>query len=423
MEKNILKYLSDIDEHKPQIFILSNGIRIVFEEDGKYPTASIGVLVPSGSRFEDKSTAGLSHFMEHILFQGTKNRTTFQISSSIENVGGEINAYTDTQDTLFYVHVPSMHVPLALDVLSDMIMNPLFSDKAIESESKVIEQEIYRSLDEPRDVVSDNLLKAVYGEDPIANKILGTIESVSSFRHQDFVDYHQKHYLAPGLIISIAGTVDIDESLAIMENSFGKIPKGPSIPKWNVPITYAKRIVAEKPTEQTYIEMALPGYPIYSKENFASVMLSVIFGGNMSSRLFQRLRIVEPLVYATGSEVVDFDNSGFLEIMAECSPDNSERVQEVLIEQIELMRKNKITKEELKNAREAVLGNLLMGLESYSNRMVRNATAVYLRGSIRTIDEVVKQVSDISMEMINSIIDNTFDLSKLAVSIVHGPEK
>jgi predicted Zn-dependent peptidase len=423
MEKNITKYLSDIGTHQPKVFTLSNGIRVVFEEDGKYPTAAIGVLVPSGARFEDKSTSGLSHFMEHMLFQGTEHRTSFEISSAIENVGGELNAFTDVQDTLYLMHVSSMHVPLALEVLADMIIHPLFSEKAIQSEAKVVKQEIYRSQDEPGDAVGEGLLKAVYGGDPLANITLGSIESVSSFTHQDFVAYHQKHYLAPGLVISIAGTADMDEALNDMEKTFGQIPTGPVIPKWEVPVIFAKKIVVEKPTEQVHIAMALPGYPIYSKESFSATMAAVILGGNMSSRLFQRMRNQEPLVYTTGASTTDFSNTGFLEISAETSPENAGRVQEVLLEQIEKMHKEKISKEELQHAKDAVLGSLLLGMESSFNRMSRNATAIYLRGSIRGLDEVVKQINATTMEMMEAVIEHIFDISKLATSIVHGPEK
>jgi len=423
MENNITKYLSDIGTHQPKLFTLSNGIRVVFEEDGKYPTAAIGVLVPSGARFEDKNTAGLSHFMEHMLFQGTEQRTSFEISSTIENVGGELNAFTDVQDTLYLMHVSSMHVPLALEVLADMVMHPLFSEKAIQSEAKVVQQEIYRSQDEPGDAVGEGLLKAVYGTDPIANITLGTIASVSSFTHKDFVAYHQQHYLAPGLVISIAGTADMLEALELLEKTFGQLPKAPVLPKWEVPVTFANKIIVEKPTEQVHIAMALPGYPIYSKESFSATMLSVILGGNMSSRLFQRLRNQEPLVYTTGASTMDFSNTGFLELFAESSPENAERVQAVLLEQIEKMRKEKISKAELQHAKDAVLGSLLLGMESSFNRMSRNANAIYLRGTIRSLEEVVKQINETTMEMMETVIEHIFDISKLATSIVHGPEK
>lgn len=423
MENNITKYLSDIGTQQPKLFTLSNGIRVIFEGGGKYPTAAIGVLAPSGARFEDKSTSGLSHFMEHMLFQGTEHRTNAEIVATIENVGGEVNAFTDVQDTLFYMHVPSMHVPLALEVLADMLIHPLFSEKTIQSEAKVVEQEIYRSQDEPSDAVGEGLLRARYGKDPLANITLGSIESVSSFTHQDFVAYHQQHYLAPGLVISIAGTADTDEALNAMEKTFGQIPTGPVIPKWKVPVTFAKKIVVEKPTEQVHIAMALPGYPIYSKESFGATMVSVILGGNMSSRLFQRMRNQEPLVYAIGASTEDFNNTGFLEISAESSAENAGRVQEVLLEQIIKMRKEKISVVELQHAKDAVLGSLLLGMESSFNRMNRNANAIYLRGSIRRLDEIVKQINETSMEMMETVIEHVFDTSKLATSIVHGPKK
>jgi len=191
-------------ERKPEVITLSNGIRVVFDVDKGHPTAAVGALVASGSRFEDDHTHGLSHFMEHILFKGTEHRTSLEISSAIENVGGELNAFTDTQYTMFYMRVPAVHMPLALDVLSDILLHPSFDPAAIELERRVIEQEIYSFEDSPDDVVTDELLKGVYGSDPVASNPLGTLESVRSFRRSDFVDYFQKHFAAPDIVLSLA---------------------------------------------------------------------------------------------------------------------------------------------------------------------------------------------------------------------------
>ncbi len=199
-------------ERKPEVITLSNGIRVVFDVDRGHPTAAVGALVASGSRFEDDHTHGLSHFMEHILFKGTERRSSLEISSAIENVGGELNAFTDSQYTMFYMRVPAVHTPLALDVLSDILLHPLFDPAAIELERRVIEQEIYSFEDSPDDVVTDELLKGVYGSDPVASNPLGTIESVRAFGRSDFVEYFHRHFTAPDIILSLAGDVDVDAS-------------------------------------------------------------------------------------------------------------------------------------------------------------------------------------------------------------------
>jgi len=410
-------------EQKPRVITLSNGIRVVFDVDKGHPTAAVGALVASGSRFEDEHTQGLSHFMEHILFKGTEHRSSLEISSAIENVGGELNAFTDTQYTMFYMRVPSVHTPLALDVLSDIIMHPLFDETAIQLERKVIEQEILAFQDSPDDVAADELLKAVYGNDPVAANPLGTIESVRSFRRDDFVDYYRRHFSAPDMVISLAGDIDVDASANFLEKTFGSIPTGPGRSDWNIPARNVSRVVTEKPTEQVYLAMALPGYPQYTERRSILTLVSGIFGGNMSSRLFQRAREKEALVYSIGSFPVSFSNTGLLGVSAESSPENASRVQQVVVEEIDAMRRDKISMVELQHAKDTVLGSFLLSLETFFRRMHRNASELYMRDAIRTVAEITERINAITLGDTLDVIDEVFDSSKLAVSVVHGPDK
>lgn len=410
-------------EQKPEIVTLSNGIHAIFDVDKGHPTAAVGCLVASGSRFEDETTCGLSHFMEHILFKGTENRSSLEISSAIENVGGELNAFTDTQYTMFYIRVPGVHVPLALDVLSDIIMHPLFDPTAIDLERKVIEQEILAFEDSPDDVVADELLKAIYGDDPVASNPLGTIDSVRSFDRRNFSAYYRRHFCAPGIILSLAGDVDVDASAGFLEKTFGAMPTGTALTSWGVPARKTGHVVTEKPTEQVYLAMGLPGYPQYSEKSSILGLVSGIFGGNMSSRLFQRAREREALVYSIGSFPVSFSNTGLLGISAESSPENAERVQQVICDEIDTMRRDKISMVELQHAKDTLLGNFLLSLESFFRRMHRNASELYMRDSIRTVAEITEHVNAITLGDALEVIDEVFDTSKLAVSVVHGPSK
>lgn len=410
-------------ERKPEVVTLSNGIRVVFDVDKGHPTAAVGALVASGSRFEDEHTHGLSHFMEHILFKGTEHRSSLEISSAIENIGGELNAFTDTQYTMFYIRVPGIHVPLALDVLSDILLYPLFDPAAIELERRVIEQEIFSFEDSPDDVVTDELLKGVYGSDPVASNPLGTLESVRSFGRSDFVNYFHKHFAAPDIILSLAGDIDIDASVRFLEDSFGHVSTGPGRAEWGVPVRTAVRTETERPTEQVYLAMALPGFAQYSRQGSILNLVSSIFGGNMSSRLFQRAREKEALVYSIGSFPVSFSNTGLLGVSAESSPENASRVQEVIREEIENMRQDKISMAELQHAKETVLGGFLLSLESFFRRMHRNASELYMRDRIRTVANITEQINSITLGEALSVIDDVFDTSQLAVSIVHGPGK
>lgn len=410
-------------EHRPEVLTLSNGIRVVFDVDRGHPTAAVGALVASGSRFEDDSTRGLSHFMEHILFKGTEHRSSLEISSAIENVGGELNAFTDTQYTMFYMRVPSVHVGLALDVLSDILLHPLFDPVAIDLERRVIEQEIFAFNDSPDDVVTDQLLKGVYGEDPVAANPLGTVDSVRSFKRDDFVGYYHQHFSAPDIVLSLAGDIDVDASARYLEESFGVLERGQGKMAWGTPAQSVVFRETERPTEQVYMAMALPGFAQFTRESSILNLLSRVFGGNMSSRLFQRAREKEALVYSIGSFPVSFSNTGLLGVAAESSPENAARVQEVIREEIEIMRNDKISMAELQHAKDTVLGGFLLSLESFFRRMHRNASELYMRDHIRTVAEVAESVNSITLGDALSVIDDVFDTSKLAVSIVHGPSK
>jgi predicted Zn-dependent peptidase len=410
-------------ENRPEVITLSNGIRVVFDVDRGHPTTAVGALVASGSRFEDEHTQGLSHFMEHILFKGTEHRSSLEISSAIENVGGELNAFTDTQYTMFYMRVPKVHTPVALDVLSDILLHPLFDPAAIDLERKVIEQEIFSFEDSPDDVVTDELLKGVYGDDPVAANPLGTVESVRSFTRQDFVEYYRKHFSAPDIVLSLAGDIDVDASARFLDDSFGRLVIGAHKQEWGIPVRHTVHRDTQRPTEQVYLAMALPGYPQYSAQRTVLNLVSSIFGGNMSSRLFQRAREKEALVYSIGSFPVSFSNTGLLGVSAESSPENSVRVQDVIVDEIETMRRDKISMVELHHAKDTVLGGFLLSLESFFHRMHRNASELYMRGQIRTVAEVTGQVSGVTLGDALNVIDEVFDTSQLAVSIVHGPEK
>jgi predicted Zn-dependent peptidase len=409
------------ERRPPEVRTLGNGIRVILDVDKGHPTAAVGALVASGSRFEGDRNRGISHFIEHVVFKGTEHRTALEISSSIENVGGELNAFTDTQYTMFYMRVPSTHTGLALDVLGDILLHPLMDSASVELERKVIEQEILAFQDSPDDVVSDELLKLVFGNDPVAANPLGTLESVKSLTRADLLNYYRQRFNGSGLVLSIAGDVDTAEVLQLAEKTFGTLPVGEALPTWGEPSRNCGRVVTERPTEQIYLAMALPGFAQYSRQSSVLNLVSSIFGGNMSSRLFQRAREKEALVYSIGSFPMTFSNTGILGVSASSSPQNADRVQEVIMDEIEIMRHDKISMVELQHAKDGILGGFLLSLESFFRRMHRNAGELYMRGTIRSVGEIAELVNSITLGEAMEIIDNVFDSSRLAVSVVHGP--
>jgi predicted Zn-dependent peptidase len=420
MKKDIIKHLSSIGTQQPKLFTLSNGIRVVIENYGAYPVAAVGVLVPSGGRFENKKTAGLSHFMEHMLFQGTEHRASNEIAAAIENVGGEFLASTYAQYTIFSNHLSVEQIPLSIEILADMIRFPLFKPELIASEAKVVAQEIYASLDKPQRIARNSLLKAIYGKDPLANIGLGTVVSINTFTQKDFITYHREHFLTSGLVISLAGKIDISKILPLLENAFGKIPASPAPAKWKTPVFSKNTVLTPKDIDQVHIMMGLPGYPVYSKKAVVLSLLASVFGGNMSSRLFRKLRYEEPLVYNIGAYPIAYTNAGYLNIFAETSPKNGEKVQRVLTEEIVKMQQAKITPEELRHAKDAVFGERLIELEACMGRMYENACSLYLRDAVSTVEEQIEQIYGTTVTEVNEVIDETFDLALLSTSIVQN---
>lgn len=420
MEARVKKYISSRQRPLPKTFTLSNGIRVVIENYGAYPVAAVGVLVPSGGRFENEKTAGLSHFMEHMLFQGTEHRASNEIAAAIENVGGEVRATTYAQYTVFSHHLPVEQIPLSIEILADMIRFPLFKPELIASEAKVVAQEIFASLDNPQRLARNGLLKAMYGTDPLANVGLGTVASIKTFTREAFVAYHQEHYLTSGLVISLAGKIDIAKTLPLLEATFGKILARPAPAKWKQPVFSKKTVLTQKDIDQVHIMMGLPGYPVYSKEAVVLQLLASVFGGNMSSRLFRKLRYEKPLVYNIGAYPIAYTNTGYLNIFAETSPKNSAKVQQGLTKEIAKLQQYKLTAEELQHAKATVFGEKLIDLEACMGRMYENACSLYLRDAVYPVKEQIEQIYGTTMEEVNKIIDETFDISQLSTSIVQN---
>ncbi|MCR6545903.1 M16 family metallopeptidase [Dehalobacterium formicoaceticum] len=401
---------------------LANGIRVITEEIPFVHSVSIGIWVGTGSRHEEGADHGISHFLEHMLFKGTKNRTAKQIAESLEIVGGQINAFTSKEYTCYYAKVLNDHFDLALDVLADMFLNSLFTLEDLEKERNVILEEIKMYEDTPDELVHDVYTKTVWQEDPLGQSIIGTVNSVEEISREQLVSYYQNHYVPQNVVIAVAGNIKRDLVLKGAETLFSKL-KGNKVPKIiTIPQSFNENAFVYKEIEQMHLCLGFPGIPSLDDDIYALTVLNNVLGGGLSSRLFQKVREERGLSYSIYSFHSGFSNSGLFGIYAGTSAQNAPEVVEIILEQIDDIKNRGITKEELANTKEHIKGTMLLSLENVGNRMNRLGKSEICYDRIITPEEVVNSVLQVTNEDVAQIAHKLFVKEKLVIAAV-GAEK
>ena len=379
---------------------LPNGFRIVTEDMAGLKSASVGVWVTAGGRHERPEQNGIAHFLEHMAFKGTKTRSALQIAEQIEDVGGYINAYTSRDMTAYFARVLQDDVPLALDVISDIVLNPVFDRKEIEVERHVILQEIGQALDTPDDVIFDWLQEASYPDQAFGRTILGPSERVSSFGREDLTGFVAQHYGPDQMILSAAGGVDHDRIVAEAGAIFGGLkPVGP------VPVQPADFRGGErrevKNLEQVHFALAFeaPGYR--APDVYTAQVYAMALGGGMSSRLFQKIREERGLCYAIFAQSAAYEDTGQITLYAGTSEEEIGELTRLTLE--ELKRScDDMTEVEVARARAQLKAGLLMGLESPSSRAERAARLLAIWGRVPDLDETVAKIDAVSLKDVRS---------------------
>ena len=375
---------------------LKNGFRIVSEHMPGLQSAAIGIWVTAGGRHERIEQNGIAHFLEHMAFKGTARRTALQIAEAIEDVGGYINAYTSREVTAYYARVLKDDVALAMDVIGDIVLNPIFDPREIEVERGVILQEIGQAYDTPDDVIFDWLQEQSYHDQPLGRTILGPSERVSAFSREDLSAFVAEHYGPEQMILSAAGAMDHDDLMKLAEEMFGHLqPRKGLIPE-------AARFTGgearqEKELEQAHFALAFesPGYrddAIYTAQIYSTAL-----GGGMSSRLFQEVRETRGLCYTIFAQTGAYADTGTTTIYAGTS---AEQVAELATITIDEMKRaaDDMSAEEVARARAQMKAGMLMGLESPSNRAERLARLVQIWGRVPTLEDTVAKIDAVSTE-------------------------
>ncbi len=379
-----------------QISTLPNGLRIVTEHMPGLQSASVGVWVLAGGRHETALQNGIAHFLEHMAFKGTTRRTALQIAEAIEDVGGYINAYTSKEMTAYYARCLVADVPLAMDVIADIVLNPIFDPREIEVERGVILQEIGQALDTPDDIIFDWLQEASYPDQPFGRTILGPVERVQSFSADNLRSFVGQHYAPDQMILSAAGGVDHATLVAQATEFFGHLPaRGLSLVEPAIFAGTERREV--KKLEQVHFALSFEGPGYRHADVYAAQVHAMTMGGGMSSRLFQKIREERGLCYSIFAQSGAYEDTGSLTIYAGTSKADIADLTQLTIDEMK-RASDDMSDAEVARARAQMKAGLLMGLESPSNRAERNARLLAVWGRVPGVDEAVAKIDAVTTE-------------------------
>lgn len=399
---------------------LSNGIRVVAEKITYLKSISIGIWVGNGSRYESKSENGISHFIEHMLFKGTQSRNAAQIAGEIDAVGGQLDAFTTREYTCFYTKTLDEHIPIALDVLSDMLHNPRLDIDDMALERQVVKEEIRMYEDSPEDLVYDLSSYAVWGDTPMGRTILGTYESLDGITPDIMRAYMNNHYTTANTIISVSGNFD-DNFFDLLEKYFGEKRLTDTIPHLpDAPYFCGRNIVRTKDIEQVQLVSTFRGIDVMDDSVYSLLVFNNVFGSGMSSRLFQNIREKRGLVYSISAGHSAYINTGVFDICAGMSPESLGEVASLISEEINKIKRFKLTKDEVERSKKQLKGNYILAGESTGARMQGAGRSLLLGKPIYTQEEVIRKIEAVDTDSVSEIIDRVLDSRTMCISAV-GP--
>lgn len=404
--------------------LLKNGLRLVYENIPYVRSVSVGIWVGTGSRNETPENNGISHFIEHMLFKGTSKHSAKDIAERIDAIGGQINAFTGKECTCYYTKTLDSHLNIAIDVLADMFFNSTFISKDINVEKRVVIEEIGMYEDAPEELVHDIFSEMVWNGNSLGYPILGTEKCINKFNSKMILKYMKEYYTPYNTVVSVAGNFDENELINMINQYFGKwVYSG----EWKTNFSQVEyqinKTIREKETEQVHLCMGFQGIENGNDDVYSLLAINNIFGGGMSSRLFQKIREKKGLVYSIYSYPSTYQGAGLFMIYAGMNPEYLQNVVDLTKSEIELLVKKGITQSELSKSKEQLKGNFILGLESTSSRMNSIGKSELLLNKINTPEEVLEKIDNINLENINQVIKNVFKTDRLSLSAVGNIKK
>ncbi|USK35740.1 insulinase family protein [Bacillus sp. F19] len=388
-------------------YTCQNGVRIVLENIPHVRSVAIGVWIGTGSRNENEKNNGISHFLEHMFFKGTKTRSAREIAESFDSIGGQVNAFTSKEYTCYYAKVLDEHSDYALEVLADMFFNSTFDDIELKKEKNVVYEEIKMYEDTPDDIVHDLLSKATYGEHPLGYPILGTEETLAKFESDTLREYMDQYYTPENVVISVAGNIS-ESFISEVEKQFGSFETSQKGTEIGAPAFMNQKLARKKDTEQAHLCIGFDGLQVGHEKIYDLIVLNNVLGGSMSSRLFQDVREQKGLAYSVFSYHSSYQDNGMLTIYGGTGRAQLDVLFETIQETLATLKKEGITSKELTNSIEQMKGNLMLSLESTNSRMSRNGKNELLLGRHRSLDEMIEMINEVTADNVNALAKQLF---------------
>ncbi|WP_144118919.1 M16 family metallopeptidase [Catellatospora sichuanensis] len=392
--------------------VLPNGMRILTEAVPAMRSVTFGIWVGVGSRDEAPQLGGASHFLEHLLFKGTRKRSALDISAQIEAVGGETNAYTAKEYTCYYARVLDEDLPLAIDVMCDAVADSVLAEADVETERGVILEEIAMHADEPGDEVHDLHAEVLYGDHPLGRLISGTVETITPMTRKQINGFYRRRYTPPVIVIAAAGNLDHATVVKQVREAFAGTPLGDALPASPEPTRSPHSRVKHRPpatlvrpddTEQAHLVLGGPALHRHDERRFALGVLNNVLGGGMSSRLFQQVREKRGLAYSVYSYTSQYAETGSFAVYAGCAPAKADEVLALIRQELSDTAAHGITAEELRRGKGMLKGSLVLGLEDTGSRMSRLGKGELLHGDLMSVDELLRRIEAVTLDEVNHI--------------------
>jgi predicted Zn-dependent peptidase len=399
--------------------VLPNGLIVLTERMEHLRSVAMGVWIKSGSRCEPAETCGISHFVEHMLFKGTRSRSAQSIAREMDSIGGNLDAFTGKETICFNVKSLADHVPIAMDVLTDLVLNPTFATNDIERERGVILEEIKIDEDNPDVLVHELFTQSFWKDHPLGKPILGTTTTVAGLDRDRLIEYHSDRFHGGNIVFSAAGNLDHDHFTAAVAAKFSSLAGGETLHELSAPDATAKVILrSKKSLEQVQICLGVPAPPITDDNRYATLILNTVLGGGMSSRLFQTIREERGMAYSIYSDLSPYRDTGTLCVYAGTSAGKALEVVELILTEFKILKQELLTEEELTRAKDQVKGNILLGLESSNSRMANLARQEMYFHNFFTVDEVIARIDQVEAAQVQAMAQRLFDPARIAVTLL-----
>ncbi len=399
--------------------VLANGVRIVSEPMPHVRSVAVGIWICSGSRRETPDENGICHFIEHMLFKGTTTRSAEDIARSVDSIGGNLDAFTAKELVSFNSKVLDEHLPQAFDVLSDLVLHPMFRAEDIDKEKGVILEELKMDLDNPEYLVHEIFTSNFWMGHALGKPILGTKDTVQRFDREMICEHYGRHYAPSNMLVTAAGNLTHERLVELVSQRFESVPVCEQVPSDAVPATHARIATRNKKSlEQVHLCLGVPSYPLPHSDRFACYVLNTVLGGGMSSRLFQNIRERRGLAYAVFSELSPYRDTGCLSVYAGTSVESAGSVVQLILSEFTRLKQEPVEDEELRRAKDYLKGSLMLGLESTTSRMANLARQEMYFGRFFGLDELVASIDRVTADDVQRVAQSFFEPKQVALTVL-----